>query len=486
MAREWSEEEQQLQEALHLDASLVNGDLDAWLQHYQASCEDFLQFASTHGSLKVSQRTLPQRLRLPAGLRRQLVVQDVQVSGRRREPDDKIYANNAKIRALVARGNTLLSFRRDGADVVCFPLQGMMKFTGGMGDDDDQDNGGDNVTWQRFFTRPSEEADHIVSTSKENGSAAHLSAIEVDGELVLIGGSKNSHLVLSWQHGEEDLRLYPASPWAVAKVIMQAFFDLFKEIGEERTRRFLTLLAHCHITAIFEMLDPHDQHVELLTNARPLVRFITFTAGWQGGDTRSVQENRLCMYPLHSVRVAESYGIPTIRCEVVPLSRDDPETRATQFEALQTAIRGDFGDEGKVLYFATEDNEVIGLLKKKTVWYIMLRALREKYKAYVAFLHRKRTGKPTHSPTLEAEKTRIDSQIEKRFRAIQKWIGFSDHYREQWTRLGLQGNAWVAQQLQAKKLDLDDLGRMFPVVWHRFLKDSGANDHIPFETSSSS
>ena len=154
--------ERQLQEALHLDENLLTGDLDQWISHYQDSCEDFLQFATTHGSVKVSQRSLPQRLRLPKGIRQYLCLQDVQVAGKRREPDDKIYANNEKIRALVARGNTLLSFRRNGADVLCFPLQGMMKFTGGMGDDDDQDDGGDNVTWKRFFTRPSEDADHSM------------------------------------------------------------------------------------------------------------------------------------------------------------------------------------------------------------------------------------------------------------------------------------------------------------------------------------
>merc|ERR1712063_155113 len=121
--------------------------------------------------------------------------------------------------------------------MVCFPLQGMMKFTGGMGDDDDQDDGGDNVTWKRFFTRPSEDADHIVSTSKENGSAAHLSAMEVDGEFVLLGGSKNSHLIVSLEHGEEDISLYSNSPWSVAKTIMRAIFDLFREIGKENTKR---------------------------------------------------------------------------------------------------------------------------------------------------------------------------------------------------------------------------------------------------------
>ena len=34
--------------------------------------------------------------------------------------------------------------------------------------------------------------------------------------------------------------------------------------------------------------------------------------------------------------------------------------------------------EGEVLYFMDKDNNTVGLLKKKTTWYIMLRAIREK------------------------------------------------------------------------------------------------------------
>ena len=41
-------------------------------------------------------------------------------------------------------------------------------------------------------------------------------------------------------------------------------------------------------------------------------------------------------------------------------------------------IRRDYGYEGEVLYFLDDQNNVIGLIKKKTAWYILCRALREK------------------------------------------------------------------------------------------------------------
>jgi hypothetical protein len=45
-------------------------------------------------------------------------------------------------------------------------------------------------------------------------------------------------------------------------------------------------------------------------------------------------------------------------------------------------IRKGFNYEGDVLYFIDSAHNVIGLLKKKTVWYIIVRALREKIRAY--------------------------------------------------------------------------------------------------------
>ena len=151
--------EQELLAGLGLDPELKK-DFFTWVGEYEDSCRSFYQFASSHKKLKVATRQIPGSVRLPKTLRSGLKIQDIQVHGQRREPDDKIYETHEKIRHLIARGNTLLSFRKDGEDHICFPLYGMKKFTGGMGDDDDQANGGDNTTWQKFFTQSSDTASH--------------------------------------------------------------------------------------------------------------------------------------------------------------------------------------------------------------------------------------------------------------------------------------------------------------------------------------
>lgn len=56
-------------------------------------------------------------------------------------------------------------------------LQGLRKFTGGLGDDDDVPMNSDveiNQPWKAYFTKPIEFANTIISMDKANGEAAHL------------------------------------------------------------------------------------------------------------------------------------------------------------------------------------------------------------------------------------------------------------------------------------------------------------------------
>jgi hypothetical protein len=63
-----------------------------------------------------------------------------------------------------------------------------------------------------------------------------------------------------------------------------------------------------------------------------------------------------------------------------------------------TKIRKDHGYEGVVLYFLDSEYNVIGLLKKKTTWYIIIRAVREKLRRHL---------NPKNTENLEDLKTRV-------------------------------------------------------------------------------
>ncbi|XP_023331999.1 uncharacterized protein LOC111704092 [Eurytemora carolleeae] len=92
---------------------------------------------------------------------------DIKVDGR--GPDDKIYHNNQQIRDKVARGNTVLSLFNSSTketieDLVIFALR---KFTGGMGDEDEEQPEND-LVWKKYFLKPVECVERIVVMHKEN------------------------------------------------------------------------------------------------------------------------------------------------------------------------------------------------------------------------------------------------------------------------------------------------------------------------------
>lgn len=112
-------------------------------------------------------------------------------------------------------------------------------------------------------------------------------------------------------------------------------------------------------------------------------------------------------------------------------------------------------------------HDVIGLLKKKTVWYIILRAIREKLRN--TFTKRGKDGQ-------SIAETR--QKMSKRLQAIQKWIGFSDTERVKWDELCQSFIDWFAQQFKANKVDLETFNSRYPVLWTQFLKETGKSDQI--------
>lgn len=79
-------------------------------------------------------------------------------------------------------------------------------------------------------------------------------------------------------------------------------------------------------------------------------------------------------------------------------------------------------NEGEVWYLLNDQKNTIGLIKVKTAWYTVLRALREKA-VYCFTTAKKKSGWSLQD--------RIKS-THKRFREIQNWLKFSDDYLQQW------------------------------------------------------
>ncbi len=76
-----------------------------------------------------------------------------------------------------------------------------------------------------------------------------------------------------------------------------------------------------------------------------------------------------------------SFGVKTVGFDVIKLSRSE-EPVDVQLKDHFDYIRRLKNSEGRVVYFLDNNNNVIGLLKKKSCWYIIVRAIREKCKFY--------------------------------------------------------------------------------------------------------
>lgn len=124
-------------------------------------------------------------------------------------------------------------------------------------------------------------------------------------------------------------------------------------------------MAATRFTFIMEYLQPTSQHVEYFDFEEAIPQFITFV------PTSATEPAGLShgMHPAFCFKIAEAFALPSVHYE---------EFKPEDLDGVMMDIRGDYGKEGRVLYFLDEHSRVFGLLKKKTVWYVMVRAIREK------------------------------------------------------------------------------------------------------------
>ncbi|XP_037093842.1 uncharacterized protein LOC119113665 [Pollicipes pollicipes] len=366
---------------------------------------------------------------------------DVKVGGK--FADDRIYNHNLDILQRVARGNCVLKLSGLGAPRHLCLVHALRKFTGSVGDEDDTADVGDDATWRRYFLRPPGAAARLVVTHKVDGDAAHLSARWLDGGFLVCVGSKNVHLVL---RREADIELYRANGYQVAKQAAAAAWRQLAALGPERRRQLLSFLHHTRFTAVCELLQPEHQHVEDFSHlTRGELRFIAWAPPLESAGEAAAS---LCgCSPELGFRLADVFGLTTVTYSVVTGDVEE------QLPDVVLEVRKAYGFEGKVLYFVDSDDNVIGMLKKKTVWYVMLRS------SSVAL------GKHSIND--------LRSKISARLRSIQASMCLTDEFIEKWIDLSVAFAIW--------RMDLgrEVKGVALPQLWARFLRQSGCTDRFP-------
>ena len=108
--------------------------------------------------------------------------------------------------------------------------------------------------------------------------------------------------------------------------------------------------------------------VDLSYLSQPQLKFLTLTHQYREGEAGS-DLSLSAFSPDVCIMFARHFGLDTANFEVIEVR--DVEKRMAR-------VREGRDYEGEVLYFMDSDNNTVGLLKKKTTWYIILRAIREK------------------------------------------------------------------------------------------------------------
>jgi hypothetical protein len=121
---------------------------------------------------------------------------------------------------------------------------------------------------------------------------------------------------------------------------------------------------------------------------------------------------------------------------------------------------------GSVLYFLNKNDQVIGLLKKKTIWYVILRAIREKARPMLAGWEK--NHKINLSETIDKTSRRLS--------AIQKWLGFSNQILDQWKMLAGEFLKWLMEGAKRKVITRTDVADEYPILWSKFLQETNNED----------
>nr|CCA27510.1 conserved hypothetical protein [Albugo laibachii Nc14] len=427
---------------------------------------------------------------------------DIRV-GKGRAPDDKVYQESDYARNHMPRGNFLLSYPSlaiDSGEVIVhyFPvIRGYPKFTG----QEDDHHVKENIA-SEFFSKPIEKAKHVVVTRKENGEAAHLAVLKtIQNEYIFAIGSKNTHFLVS---NMEEIKvaccqdISECRAYRAALPLGTAILQMIENLAQESREMLCEFLWQTQTTACFEVLCPSHQHVEpldhLLTDT-PLFYALSFP------DLEPSAGTKIAMNPVLPFLFMELCEVQTVPFYMIDF---DVANR----HILTDSVRSAHGFEGVVNIFLDDELNVIGIEKVKTNWYVCLRAIREKAKTFWGkFCEEEKRKKElidkaagdaskrveNHVSTSEEAKD-VSDRVEKkdllsetaknisnRIRNIQRFTKMSDEMCHTFQRLGKEFIEYIHSNgvAEERKIGLrHSLADHFPIVWKKFLQDTGNREAI--------
>ncbi|KAL0483787.1 ATP synthase subunit atpF [Acrasis kona] len=443
-------------------------DAEKWVEEQPKTKdgEGILTWAREHPYLRVNTASVPSGI-FPDTL--SVKIHDVGTfppkSRRAMILDDDVYDAFPHIRTFIPRGCCILEVDDQTNKKTTFHLVvfAMKKFTGGPGDDDDlssllesEDNEVETERsrerFEYYFSDNVNNSKKILKTSKENGEAAHLGFFKHEDVLYFVFGSKNVHMIV---RNQEDVGKYKDRRYLTANMIAEVMKKQFNPDSESKIKTFIDHMVTNNLCANFEFLNVDYQHVELFDFTQSKYRFISFSS--------LVNLEKVSSDDLESdVKVASEAGLETVTVESFSYE---------QQKELFDIVRKDRGKEGSVLYYYN-DKECIGMVKKKSAWYVCLRSVREKMKPFAERVHKKEFDNE------EKAVSSLKSKIRSALRQKQDWIGFDDEALEKWITVAQGFAEWMLDAVKNNKVPLEQVRTAFPVVWNQYLTEKGQSDQI--------
>lgn len=443
--------------------ALAQRDSQVWQQHVDHA-------RSEKATMSVQTRTLQPQLQLA------LAAVDLKV-GRRGRPDDSVYQSSEYCCQYMPRGNFVGQWTNPTTgEPLFFPvIRAYRKFTGQEDDAESGKTALGQAFVSKFFTKPMEEAQTVISTTKENGEAAHLAVLKrSDGQFLFAVGSKNTHMIV---RSLEDIENACAAgctnggnPYMAAKPIATAIMNMLDRLSQAHRSLLCEFLWQTRATASFELLCVDHQHVQLLDFIKedtPVFYGLSLPTYY------AMPGAEICVNPVLAYELLRSMGIRTVTYKVLPYT---PDVFATALREIRSAYQ----HEGAVNLFLDSTASVIGMEKYKTTWYVCLRAIREKAKAFIS-------ARLSKKSTKSADEILADSKrkLRSRFRDIKTYLQLSAEVTNAYCTLGEEFVEYLSvqrlakveskEQVQELKHDVADL---FPVVWSQFLRDAECSDEI--------
>lgn len=417
-----------------------------WNQH--------IQHVTSDKECKINQRVLLPTLNFTS-------VMDIRVFAKGR-PDDLIYAKNQYARENIPRGNFIAEIKGQ----YYYPLlRAFPKFTG-MEDDGECNLISNNIS--DFFIQSKKKAKYVLVTKKENGEAAHLSILKLkNGKYLYVIGSKNVHLIVSNKSEIKETTKYVGhDPYVAARPIALALFDMMDAMEKSTRILFCELLSSTRATASFEILCPSHQHVESLDHYQkntPIFYGLTLPSLRH----QSVKGTELCLNPILYMEWLKKNSC----CCVVPYTIVEIDVFYEQVHSFYYVENKD-RIEGYVILYLNDEWDVIGMEKMKTLWYISLRAIREKGKWLIKKLMKEKNN--TKNKQDDVIQTKI--ALSKRFIAIQNFVGVKSTCMERYKSLGDAFLDYLHTAALVEKSDVKtEMIDMFPKVWAAFLVETQHN-----------